>query len=80
MNNNIAIIGGGISGLSTAYYLKNNNINDITIFESKNSPGGVIKTFKNNKYKYEVGPNTLSVSDIRVRKMFNDLNLNIANQ
>ena len=57
MNNNIAIIGGGISGLSTAYFLKSNNINDITIFESKSNPGGVIKTFKNNKYKYEVGPN-----------------------
>ena len=77
MNNNIAIIGGGISGLSTAYFLKNNNINDITIFESKSNPGGVIKTFKNNKYKYEVGPNTLSVSDMRVKKMFSDLNLNI---
>ena len=51
MNNNIAIIGGGISGLSTAYFLKSNNINDITIFESKSNPGGVIKTFKNNKYK-----------------------------
>ncbi len=77
MNSKVAIIGAGISGLSTAYFLKQNNIKNITLFESEDKPGGVISTFKNKKYKYEVGPNTLSISDSRVNNMFNNLNLKI---
>ena len=75
MNHKIAIIGAGISGLSTAYFLNKNNINDIKIFDSSSKSGGVIQTFINDKYTYELGPNTLSVSDSRVIEMFSDLNL-----
>ena len=77
MNSKVAIIGAGISGLSTAYFLKEKNVKNITLFESKDKPGGVVSTFKNKKYKYEIGPNTLSVSDSRVNDMFNNLNLKI---
>jgi len=41
---NIAIIGAGISGLSTAYYLEKAGFNNITIFEQSNFIGGVLKT------------------------------------
>ena len=75
MNHKVAIIGAGISGLSTAYFLNKKNINDIYIFESTSKSGGVIQTFKNDKYIYELGPNTLSVSDSRIIDMFNDLDL-----
>ena len=75
MSPKVAIIGAGISGLSTAYFLNKKNINDINIFESNSKPGGVIQTFKNDKYIYELGPNTLSVSDSRIIDMFNDLDL-----
>ncbi len=36
----IVIIGAGIAGLSTAYKLIENNINDIIILESSDKPGG----------------------------------------
>jgi len=75
MSPKVAIIGAGISGLSTAYFLNKKNINDINIFESNSKAGGVIQTFKNDKYIYELGPNTLSVSDSRIIDMFNDLDL-----
>lgn len=38
----IAVIGAGISGLSVAHFLKNNNIS-VTIFEKESTPGGLIR-------------------------------------
>ena len=40
----IGIIGAGLSGLTCSWYLKKNNIHDITIFESSEKPGGKLKT------------------------------------
>ena len=77
MSPKIAIIGAGISGLSTSYFLNKNNISDIKIFESNSKPGGVLQTVSEDNYIYELGPNTLSVSDSRLISMFKDLNLNI---
>ena len=39
----VAIVGGGISGLSTAYYLSKNGI-QCTLIEARPRPGGVIQT------------------------------------
>lgn len=39
--NKIAIIGAGISGLSTAHFIKNKH--DVTVFEKESRPGGLIK-------------------------------------
>ncbi|HTA62633.1 MAG TPA: FAD/NAD(P)-binding protein, partial [Bacteroidia bacterium] len=50
----IAIIGGGVSGLSLAYFLKAKNI-DFVLFEKENCVGGNAHTRKiihNNKEKY----------------------------
>ena len=63
MSKNIAIIGSGISGLSTAFFLKKFGHNKITVIESNKISGGVIETKLSPKYKFETGPNTLSVSD-----------------
>ena len=40
----IGIIGAGLSGLTCSWYLKKNNIHDITIFECSEKPGGKLKT------------------------------------
>ena len=77
MSKNIVIIGSGISGLSTAFFLNKFGNDKITIIESDKISGGVIETKLNSKYKFETGPNTLSVSDLRVMEMFNELNLKI---
>ena len=77
MSKNIAIIGSGISGLSTAFFLKKFGNDKITVIESNKISGGVIETKLSSKYKFETGPNTLSVSDSRVMDMFDELNLKI---
>lgn len=53
----IAIIGAGLTGLTTAFYLKRAGIN-VHIFEKNDHPGGVIKTNKENSFTFETGPNT----------------------
>lgn len=57
----IVIIGGGISGLSTAYYLRKclaskNLPAEITIIEKENRLGGQIFTVRKNGWTLETGP------------------------
>jgi protoporphyrinogen/coproporphyrinogen III oxidase len=53
----IAIIGAGLTGLTAAWYLKKQGIS-FTLFEKSDRPGGVIKTYHENGFSYEAGPNT----------------------
>jgi protoporphyrinogen/coproporphyrinogen III oxidase len=53
----IAVIGGGLTGLTTAFYLKKAGI-DVHIFEKTDRVGGVIKTSHKNGFVLESGPNT----------------------
>ncbi len=79
---NIAIIGGGISGLSTAYYLikkakeKGKNIK-ITIFEKKDKLGGKVNTEYYNGFIIEKGPNGWLSSKEAPTKLAKELNLKI---
>jgi oxygen-dependent protoporphyrinogen oxidase len=50
----IAVIGGGISGLTTAFYLK--GFADVDVFE-KNKVGGKAHTIKKNNFLFEEGVN-----------------------
>jgi len=55
---NIAIIGGGISGLATAYYIKKERPQvNITIYEMGEKLGGKMKTHNVNGFKFEAGSN-----------------------
>ncbi|KAK6644880.1 hypothetical protein RUM43_001156 [Polyplax serrata] len=55
-----AILGGGITGLSAAYYLSKSSEYGIKLFESSHRLGGWIKTTKtNNGSIFEQGPRTL---------------------
>jgi protoporphyrinogen/coproporphyrinogen III oxidase len=55
----IAILGAGISGLCTAYYLiKQNPGLQLTIFDGRERPGGVIKTEKVDGFIIEGGPDS----------------------
>jgi protoporphyrinogen oxidase len=51
----IGIIGAGLSGLTCAWYLKKNNIEDITIFESSEKAGGKLKTDRLGGYQMDRG-------------------------
>lgn len=52
-----AVIGGGISGLTTAYLLQKKGF-DVKLFEKNSFPGGNIRTEKINGYLIEHGPNS----------------------
>ncbi len=54
----VAVIGGGISGLSTAFLLKQKIESlEIDVFESSEIPGGTIKTVEKDGFLMEFGPN-----------------------
>ena len=55
----IAIIGGGISGLTVLHYLKQRlgDSVDITLYEREATTGGTIRSFKKNSCLFEWGPN-----------------------
>lgn len=59
----IAVIGAGISGLTTAYWLKKAGFR-VTVYERAGRVGGSILTEHNNGYLVDLGPNsTLETSD-----------------
>ena len=69
---NIAIIGAGLTGLTTAFYLKKAGVN-CTVFEASNHIGGVIKTEKKDDFLFERGPNSGILSNLETVQLFQDL-------
>jgi len=54
----VAIVGAGISGLTTAFLLKLKDL-EVTVFEASESPGGNVQTIRKGGYTIEQGPNSL---------------------
>ncbi len=73
-NNKVAVIGAGITGLTTAYELQKKGIK-ADIFERRSEPGGAVRSFKNGEWHYEYGPNTLLLKDKKVENFLYDLGL-----
>ena len=55
---NVAIIGGGITGLSAAFELQQHNI-PCTVYEASDRVGGVIRTVHKSGFLIESGPNSI---------------------
>jgi len=68
----VAIIGAGLTGLTTAYYLKKAGV-EFDVFENSDSIGGVIKTKIKNSFVYETGPNTGTISNVETVELFENL-------
>ena len=68
----VTVIGAGLTGLTTAYWLKRKGI-DVQIIETQNRIGGQIQTQHHNHYIYETGPTTGSVSTPEVAELMIDL-------
>ncbi len=66
------IIGSGLTGLSTAHYLKKSGI-DFIVLDKNSAPGGVIKTLGEDGFVYETGPNTGVVGSSEIVEIFEDL-------
>ena len=54
----VAVIGGGISGLTTAFLLNRKGV-DATVFEAADAVGGNVQTIRKEGYTIEQGPNSL---------------------
>jgi protoporphyrinogen/coproporphyrinogen III oxidase len=82
-NIKVAIIGAGLTGLTTAFYLKKGGI-PFVVFEKANRPGGVIQTYNENGFTFEGGPNSGILSRPEVVELLEDLQddctLEVANE
>ena len=70
----VAIIGGGITGLTAAFRLQQQGI-PATLFEAANRVGGVIQTVRDGEYLAECGPNTILETSPLIGEMIADLGL-----
>ena len=50
----VAVIGGGISGLATAFLLKRKGV-EVTVFEAADNVGGNVQTIEKDGYTIEQG-------------------------
>lgn len=73
-SNTIAVLGGGISGLSAAWYLKKKGF-EVTLFEAQEDTGGVIRSVSNQYSVFDFGPNTIRDKTGSVSEMITDLGL-----
>ncbi|WP_298148726.1 NAD(P)/FAD-dependent oxidoreductase [Flavobacterium sp.] len=67
----VAIIGGGLAGLTCAWYLKKNGIADVTVFESSDSVGGKVKTDLISGYRCDRGFQVLLPAYPETKKVLN---------
>lgn len=72
--NPVAIVGAGITGLTAAFRLKQQNV-PVVVYESSSQAGGVIQTMQKDGYLIEQGPNTVMNSAPEVGELMADLGL-----
>jgi len=73
MQTDTVIIGSGITGLTTAFYLKEAG-KDFVVLEQADRCGGVINTVTKNGFTFELGPNTGIIGNETVVDLFSKLN------
>jgi protoporphyrinogen/coproporphyrinogen III oxidase len=70
----VAIIGGGITGLTAAFRLKQQDI-PVTLYESGHRVGGVIQSVRRDGYLAESGPNAILETSPIIGELVHDLEL-----
>ncbi|MFQ6116337.1 MAG: protoporphyrinogen oxidase [bacterium] len=70
----VVIVGAGISGLATAYWLSKKGVN-VKVLEKENRVGGVIQSESTNGYIFEYGPNSLLDISPRIGEMLADVGI-----
>jgi len=70
----IAILGAGITGLASAYYLQKEQI-DVTIFEKNDRVGGWLNTISHNDALFECGPRSIRSSSKELMELIDELGL-----
>jgi protoporphyrinogen oxidase len=63
----IAVLGGGLSALSLAYFIQDNkNVESIQIFEKEKTIGGLCRSFEINGVRYDIGPHIIFSKDQKI--------------
>jgi oxygen-dependent protoporphyrinogen oxidase len=70
----VAIIGGGITGLTTAFYLDRRGV-PATVYEATERVGGAIRTVRQGGYLAEFGPNTILETSPKISQLVVDAGL-----
>lgn len=70
----VVVIGAGISGLTTAYWLQQKGIN-VTVLEKDSEAGGTMKTINENGWLVESGPNSALETTPLFNQLFTDLGI-----
>lgn len=73
----VAVIGGGITGLSAAYHLVQAGRN-VRLFEAADRVGGVIQSTREGGWLIEAGPNSLQENSARLTALITELGLDPA--
>ncbi len=73
MDRKVVIIGAGLTGLVTAFYLKRKGI-DFVLLEKQDKVGGVMQTATSDGFIYEKGPSSGMINSPEVVELFEDLN------
>ena len=76
MTFDVIVVGGGITGLVTAFYL-NRFEKKTLLLEASGRFGGNIRTYRGEKYIFEEGPQTILANNPAVWRLIEDLNLEV---
>lgn len=68
------VVGGGISGLTTAFHLARAG-RRVAVLEAADRVGGAIETFSDGEWRFEMGPNTVLESDPSVSRLLQESGL-----
>lgn len=70
----VAVLGGGISGLCTAYWLKQRGMN-VVVLERDSEAGGTMKTIRDQGWMIETGPNSALDTTPLFSQLFTELGI-----
>ncbi|MDX2187885.1 MAG: protoporphyrinogen oxidase [Opitutaceae bacterium] len=70
----VAVVGGGITGLTAAYRLHRAGVR-VRVFEAAGRVGGAIGTFCESGWMHECGPNTIQLNSRPVAELIKELGL-----
>lgn len=73
----IAVVGGGITGLTAAYHLKNAGAT-VRLFEASDRVGGAVQSVREGAWLIEAGPNSLQENSADLTRLIKELGLDPA--
>ncbi|XP_042494987.1 protoporphyrinogen oxidase, mitochondrial [Macadamia integrifolia] len=75
----VAVVGAGVSGLAAAFRLKSHGL-DVKVFEAEERAGGKLRSVSKNGLIWDEGANTMTESEIDVKRLLDDLGLRVKQQ